>query len=120
MLEPQEITAAISDGSYSIVFYPFVADTSHTDEFLASFDNNSLFNYSSPEYSEALASIHGNLGNHAALRSCCEKAENILISDAVMLPVVFECSYFITDKDSAGIYFYSSQSNVVFMSATRK
>lgn len=120
VLEQSEITAAIADGDYSIVFYPFVADTSRTDEFLASFDNNSLFNYKSELYSEALANIRRNSGSFSSLEAGCEQAEQILISDAVMLPVIYEKSYFITDEDCDGIYFYSSQYNVVFMSATGK
>ena len=120
VLEAEEISAAVSDGSYSIVFYPFVADTSRADEFLKSFENNSLLNYSSEDYSLALEEIRLSAANHTKLRESCEKAENILISDAVMLPVIFESSYFITDKDSSGIYFYSSQSNVILMSAMRK
>lgn len=119
-LEMSDINAAISDGDYSIVFYPFVAESARTDEFLESFEDNSLFNYSSEEYSAALDEIRASLGDFAALRKSCEKAEGILISDAVMLPVLFDSSYFITDADSAGIYFYNAVSNVVFMSATRK
>jgi len=119
-LEPSELSAAIADGDYSIVFYPFVADSSRTDEFLTGFENNSLFNYSSEQYSEALLKMRESSVSFSALKASCEQAERILISDAVMLPVIYEKSYFITDKDTDGIYFYSSQSNIVFMSATGK
>lgn len=119
-MNSSDIAAAIADGNYSIVFYPFVANSSRTDEFLESFENNSLFNYSSEQYSEALANMRGNSGSYSALKASCEQAEKILISDAVMLPVIYEKSYFITDEDTDGIYFYSSQSNIVFMSATGK
>lgn len=120
VLDESEINAAVSDGNYSIVFYPFVAESSSTDEFLESFEGNSLFNYSSDEYSAALERVRASRASFSSLRSECEAAEKLLISDAVMLPVIFESSYFITDKDTAGIYFYSSESNVVFMSAAGK
>ncbi len=120
VLEQSDINTAIADGDYSIVFYPFAASSSRTDEFLESFENNSLFNYSSEAYSSALETMRANSGSFASLKSSCEEAERILISDAVMLPVIFENSYFITDRDNSGIYFYFSESNVVFMSAVEK
>lgn len=120
VLEPSQLSAAVADGNYAVVFYPFVADSSNVTEFFESFENNKIFNYNSEVYSQVISEMRANLGDYSALKGCCERAESILTADAVMLPVLYENSYFITGKDTGGIYFYSSQSNISFFKAVKK
>ncbi len=115
-----QLNAAVKDGNYSVVFYPFTADSSLVSDFLEEFATGNKFNYSSAEYDAQLNSVRTNSGNYFELRKCCEKAEGILLSDAVMVPVLYENSYFVTNKDTAGIYFYSSRDNICFINATKK
>ncbi len=120
VLESTELDAAVADGNYAVVFYPFTANSSNANEFLESFENNSIFNYNSNEYSLLMSEMRANSGDFSALKNYCERAEELLLKDAVMLPVIFENSYFITGKDTGGIYFYSSQSNISFFKAVKK
>ncbi len=120
VLEPSQLNAAVADGNYAVVFYPFAAKSENVSEFFESFENNPIFNYTSDEYSQLLSEMRANLGDYSALKDCCERAESILTADAVMFPVLYENSYFITNKDTGGIYFYSSQSNISFFKAVKK
>ena len=47
-------------------------------------------------------------------------AENYLVSEAVIMPVFYENSYFVTSKKTSGIYFYSSADNVFFHKIQKK
>lgn len=120
VLEKSQLDAAVADGDYAVIFYPFTAESENADEFLESFNNNPVFNYNSQDYINKLEEFKTNAGDYNQLRLKCDQAENILINDAVMLPVLFEDSYLITDKDTAGIYYYSSKGNVCFINATKK
>ena len=54
-----------------------------------------------------------------AERSAVADAENYLVSEAVIMPVFYENSYFVTSKKTSGIYFYSSADNVCFINAKK-
>lgn len=120
VLSENELSAAISDGNYSAAFYPFTANSVMTSDFLESFAGQNIFSYSSVSFTKSIDAIRTNSGDFTALRKCCEDAENIIISDVVMIPVLFENSYFLTSKDTQGIYFYSSSDSIYFINATKK
>lgn len=120
VMSASELTAAVSDGNYSVVFYPFTASSDSADDFLVSLSRRNLFGYNSEDFNAAIEQIKASKGNNAELINSCIAAENVLYNDAVVIPVLFGNSYFITNKKTEGIYFYSSPSNVVFMQALKK
>ncbi len=120
VMNEAQLNAAVKDGNYSVAFYPFTADSSLVSDYLEKFASGNAFNYSSVEYDAQLDLVRAASGDYAELRSCCEKAESILMSDAVAVPVIYENSYFVTNKDTSGIYFYSSRDNIYFINATKK
>lgn len=119
-VKQSEISAIMRDGNFSVVFYPYTADSIYISEFFEEFSDSSVFNYESEEFSKLLVKIHENSGNYKQLKTLCRSAEKTLISDAVMLPAIYESSYFITSKKTDGIYFYSSGSSIYFINATKK
>ena len=119
-VEQSELTAIMRDGNYSVIFYPYTANSVFVNEFLDEISKSRIFNYNSEQYNDLLKRIQENAGNSQRLRELCSEAEKMLISDAVMIPVFYENSYFITSEDTQGIYFYSSGSNIYFINATKK
>lgn len=120
IVDYKELPSILHDGNYSIVFYPYTANSVFISDFFEAFSNNNLFGYNSDELKKALNQIHENSGDYKKLKSLCRDAERILVSDAVMIPVIYENSYFITNEDTQGIYSYSSRSNIYFINATKK
>lgn len=114
------LQAAVTDGNYTIVFYPLTADSVMTSAFLESFGAGGKFGIDSAEYAKKLAAVRGSAGNFASLRTACSEAENYLLQHAVLLPVLWDGNYFVTSKDTKDIYFYSSKDYVYFINATKK
>lgn len=115
-----ELEAAVTDGSYDIAFYPFKSDTAFADEFLGNFSENNVLGFSSHDFSRLVDEIHNSTGSYQSKRSACRRAENYLIKNAVILPVFYENSYFVTSEKTSGIYFYTSADNVCFINARKK
>ncbi len=114
------LQAAVTDGSFEIVFYPLTADSVMTSSFLETFGSGGKFGIDSAEYAQKLTAVRASAGNFGTLRKTCTEAENYLLQHAVLLPVLWEGSYFVTSKDTKDIYFYSSKDYVYFINATKK
>lgn len=114
-----ELSAAVTDGNYDIVFYPFKADALFVREFLENFGTGNAFGFSSETFTSMLSAVYKVSGSYAEQRAACGDAENYLLQNAVILPVFYENSYFVTSRKTAGIYFYSSAGNICFIHAKK-
>lgn len=114
------LEAAVIDGNYMVVFYPLTADSVMTSAFLEAFSDGNRFGTPSAGYAQKLAAVRENTGDFSALRSACMEAEDYLLQHAVLLPVLWQGTYFVTSKDTKDIYFYSSKDYVYFSCATKK
>lgn len=119
MKEP-ELLAAVSDGNYSVAFYPFVASTDRTEDYIINLLESSAFNYDSEDIFAVKEKMILSKGDSQALKNSCIEAEKFIMGEAFVIPLIYQNSFFITNKDTQGIYFYSSPSNVIFMSALKK
>lgn len=115
-----ELAAAVNDGNYGIAFYPFQADTAFANEFLEGFSKNNVLGFSSPEFQKCIDEIHKNSDSYQNERSACQRAEKYLIDNAIIMPVFYENSYFVTSDKTSGIYFNSSADDVCFINARKK
>lgn len=114
------LEAAVTDGNYTVVFYPLTADSVLTSSFLESFGGTNPYGTSSADFAQLLSAVRENTGNFNALRTACTAAEDYLLQHAVLLPVLWQGTYFVTSKDTKDIYFYSSKDYVYFSCATKK
>lgn len=120
VVESGELDSILNSGNYSIIFYPITANTSMANEFLEMFAQNGKFSYSSDSYIQAIENMRLSSNDFSLLYEQCVKAEQILIEDAVMIPVIYDSSYFITVDDVDGIYFYPSGDIMYFISAVKR
>lgn len=114
------LEAAVIDGNYTVVFYPLTADSVMTSAFLETFGDGNRFGTASADFAQMLSAVRANTGNFNALRTACTAAEDYLLQHAVLLPVLWQGTYFVTSKDTKDIYFYSSKDYVYFNCATKK
>lgn len=120
VVSESDLEAAVNDGNYSVAFYPFKAKSSFAGEIIEVFDQNNIFGYESDVLSQKIRNIKNNSGSLEGERSAVADAENYLVSEAVIMPVFYENSYFVTSKKTSGIYFYSSADNVCFINAKNR
>ena len=119
VVSESDLEAAVNDGNYSVAFYPFKAKSSFAGEIIEGFDQSNIFGYESDVLSQKIRNIKNNSGSLEGERSAVAYAENYLVSEAVIMPVFYENSYFVTSKKTSGIYFYSSADNVCFINAKK-
>lgn len=119
VVSESDLEAAVNDGNYSVAFYPFKAKSSFAGEIIEGFDQSNIFGYESDVLSQKIRNIKNNSGSLEGERSAVADAENYLVSEAVIMPVFYENSYFVTSKKTSGIYFYSSADNVCFINAKK-
>lgn len=119
-VKQSELSSILRDGNYSIIFYPYTVNSVFVRECFEEFADSNLFNYQSEEFNKLVNNMRLQSGNLNQLSELCRNAEKMIISDTVMLPVIYEKSYFITSDETDGIYFYSSESNIYFINATKK
>lgn len=116
-----ELEAEVADGNFTVALYPLTASSVTTADFLEStFSTGNLFGFTSAEYTALLSQIRTSVSDFDALRTACINAENYLLQHAVIFPVYYQESYFVTSDDTKGIYFYSSGDYVYFIDATKK
>lgn len=116
-----ELEAEVSDGNFSVALYPLTATSVMTADFLeTAFSSGNLFGFTSADYTSMLSKLRTSASDFSALRTACNTAENYLLQHAVILPLFYQESYFVTSDDTAGIYFYSSEDYVYFIDATKK
>ena len=120
VMKESEMLAAVSDGNYSVAFYPFSASTDRAEDFLISVLDSSALNYDSEDIYIIEENMRRSKGNISLLNQTCNQAEKYIIGEAFLLPIIYQNSYFISNKDTQNIYFYSSPSNVIFISALKK
>ena len=114
------LQASIADGNFTVALYPLAADSSSTAGFLESFGEDNLFGFSDAGYRTLLDTVHENAGSFSELQTACAAAEDYLLQHAVLLPVCYLQSCFVTSADTSGIYFYSSEDYVYFINAVKK
>ncbi|MBQ5995119.1 MAG: hypothetical protein IJL63_04610 [Clostridia bacterium] len=119
-LPESELLAAVADGNYAVAFYPFTASTDRTEDFLTDVLESSALNYESEESNVIKENMKNAKGNPDGLRQACVAAERFIIGEAYIIPLIYQNSFFITNKDTQNIYFYSSPSNVIFINALKK
>lgn len=116
-VEESELLRSVQNGTFEMAFCPLTATSVRASDFIAALQKDNPFGYTSPEFEKAAEALTRRTGDIAALTLACEKQ---LLEDAVILPVYHGDSYFVTHKDTRGIYFYSSPANVYFISAEKR
>lgn len=113
--------AAYRDGNYTVALYPIHASSASTAGFLESFRDSALLGgVTDTAYNALLDRVHASAGDFSALQTAAAAAEDYLLQHAVLLPVTYLQSCFVTNADTSGIYFYSSESYVYFINALKK
>ena len=84
------------------------------------FSSDNLFGFTDANYTSMLSGLRTSASDFSKLRTACNAAEDYLLQHAVILPLFYQESYFVTSDDTAGIYFYSSEDYVYFIDATKK
>lgn len=116
-----ELEAEVADGNFTVALYPLTATSVMTADFLeTAFSSDNLFGFTDTNYTSMLSRLRTSASDFSALRTACSAAEDYLLQHAVILPLFYQESYFVTSNDTAGIYFYSSEDYVYFIDATKK
>lgn len=103
------------NGNYQIAFLPVNITASNTAEFYRTFMSDSDYNvtgYKNANYDSLINSLTNSMSDeeeYAVYKSC----EQSLITYGVIVPAFTEASYFITGKDTSGVYSFS-ESEVYF------
>ncbi|MBE6836204.1 MAG: peptide ABC transporter substrate-binding protein [Ruminococcaceae bacterium] len=116
--EKEELLSLVNSGNYSLAFYPLEATEQEAKSYLLTFSSQSgknIFNFKDEKY-DALINEAVESSEVKDLLKC----ENYLLKNAVIYPVFNQNSYFVTAGDTKGIYFYSNEHNVFFISAERE
>ncbi|MEG1834910.1 MAG: peptide ABC transporter substrate-binding protein [Oscillospiraceae bacterium] len=119
ILENNELSAQIKDKKYDIAFCPMTANSSNVDEFLNSIATANDF-LSDDGFAKLTNKIMAEKNNSEKFKKSCSDAEKYLLSNAFILPIFYENSYFVTSKETNGIYYYLSKDNIYFINATKK
>ena len=116
-----ELEAEVADGNFTVALYPLTATSVMTADFLeTAFSSDNLFGFTDANYTSMLSGLRTSASDFSKLRTACNAAEDYLLQHAVILPLFYQESYFVTSDDTAGIYFYSSEDYVYFIDATKK
>ena len=115
-----ELLSAVTDGNYTVAFYPLTADTVLASSYLERFGAGASFGFASQDYTDLLLRMRESAGSFSSLHAACVEAENYLLQHAAVLPVFTQSSCFVTSKDTKDIYFYVSKDYVYFINATKK
>lgn len=117
-VDTKALQAAVTDGNYTVVLYPLSADSVMTSAFLERFSESAFG--ADAQYTALLKTVRASTGNFSELRAACMAAEDYLLQHAVLLPVLWQGSCFVTHTDTKDIYYYSSKDYVYFIHATKK
>ena len=115
----QELETAVAAGEYQIAFYPVAAHTFSTYEYFGAFTSWSGANIS--RYASATANLLVNTlysADDAKFAACYSSLENLLASDAFMLPVWDESTYYVCTKGVSGVI-YRGGDKMYFGQATK-
>ena len=105
----------MNSGNYQIAFLPVTITATNTAEYFRTFMSDSDYNitgYRNSNYDALINSLTTSMSQdkeNEVYKSC----EQSLITYGVVVPVFTEASYFITGKDTSGIYSFS-ESEVYF------
>lgn len=97
-------------GNYQIAFLPVSITASNTTEFFRTFKSDSAYNitgYTNETYDNLINSLTDTMTDEQK-NNIFKKCEQTVISDAVIIPVYTEASYFVSGKNVTGIYSFSS------------
>lgn len=117
-VDAKTLQAAMTDNNYTVALYPLSADSIMTSAFLERFSSSAFG--ADAKYAALLNTVRASAGNFSDLRAACMAAEDYLLQHAVLLPVLWQGSCFVTHKDTKDIYYYSSKDYVYFIHATKK
>ncbi|MBQ8210099.1 MAG: peptide ABC transporter substrate-binding protein [Clostridia bacterium] len=110
-----EALKLFNSGNYQIAFLPVTVTASNTAEFLGTFKSGSSYNitgYANEFYDNLIDSLTNTMTDEQK-NDIFKKCEQTVISDAVIIPVYTEASYFILGKNVSGIYSFS-ESEIYF------
>lgn len=114
-----EAVRQFKSGNYQIAFLPISVSATNTAEYFRTFKSDSTYNitgYNNASYDNLLNSLSDSMSQDEK-NNIFAKCEQMLISQAVVIPAFTEASYFIQGKDVSGIYSFSS-SEVYFRNGT--
>ncbi len=114
-----EAEKLFNTGNYQIAFMPVSVTASNTAEYFRTFKSDSAYNITgyTNEYYDSLIDSLSNKMTDEQKNNIFKKCEQTVISDAVVIPVYTEATYFITSKEVSGIYSFSS-SEIYFRNGT--
>ena len=122
-LEPmpeEELLARVLSGDYTLALVPITAERGSPDAVLdrfASYSARNIAGYSSPGYDALLAGAQESGAQEAA--ALYRQAEQLLVDDAVFLPVAFETTYYVSAPGLQGLEFSPFSYRIFFQHATR-
>ncbi|TCL42601.1 ABC-type oligopeptide transport system substrate-binding subunit [Harryflintia acetispora] len=117
-----ELSALVQDGQYQIAILPMRPASSRPEEMLADFRSSSgrnLAGYQSKTYDALLERAEKARGKEELL-AACKEAEELLYQDAVLVPLYYQTSYYVTPKKVSGIYFSPFAGEISFQKAVKK
>ena len=106
----EEALRLFNAGNYQLAFLPATITSSNTAEYFRTFRTDSAYNvsgYSNEFYDNLIDSLTNTMTDEQKT-NLFRKCEQTVISDGAVIPVFTEASYFITGKESSGIYSFSS------------
>ena len=115
----QELQSAVASRDYQIAFYPVEAATFSAYEYFGKFtaySGDNFARYSSATANLLVETMYG--GDNVKFASCYRALESLLASDAFMLPVWGESTYFVCTKGVKGVD-YRGGDKLYFGDATK-
>lgn len=114
-----ELSSRLSRGDYQVALVPLKASANTPADILSRFTSDSVSNiasYHNPAFDSAVRNAGSSYEKQTILRQY-EAAEEMLLNDAVVFPLLAETNYFVMAENVSGIAFYPYGGKVVFRDA---
>lgn len=118
-LDNETLKTRVDSGNYEIAFYPIEAETNKVEDYLRIYTTDHKDNFTGYNNEQYDISVNSISASSETIKEQYEKCEQMLIDNAVLLPVFSQNSYFALNQNFTGISFFASQDNVFFISANR-
>lgn len=118
VLEQKDFNSAIAKKEFDIAVYPVSSASSDAKsllELLRSGSRDNFLGYSSEEYDRIFAELNEN-----PTQQNFAYAQSFLIENAVVTPLQFESRFFVSAKETGGIYFVYDAANIYFCEGQKK
>lgn len=116
VVEEAELLKSLESGSYQIAYAPITADSGFAADFLKN-SVRKISRYESEEY-DSLIKQAQKADNQSRVKKL-KKAEENLVSNAVLLPVFYSESYYGVNSNTVGIYLSKANGAVSFINALK-